>query len=77
MLPARQSRESFVAEADEGKGMANRLVTRRRAMAESLAISAGISGSGSVLAAGKLQTAIPPSVATTPPRQWGKDATPG
>jgi gluconolactonase len=29
-----------------------------------------------VLAAGKAETAVPPSVVTQPPRQWGKDAPP-
>ena len=55
-----------------------RVLNRRTAVTGALGFSAGamISRPMAVLAAGKAETATPPSVITMPPRQWGRDAPP-
>ena len=52
------------------------LVDRRGLLAQGFSASAVMLEPSALLAADKAQTAVPPSVVTMPPRQWGKDAPP-
>ncbi len=56
----------------------NRIVNRRKAITHAVGLSAAAMAlkPGTVLAAGKPEIAIPPSVVTMPPRQWGREAPP-
>jgi len=59
----------------KGKAMSYRILSRRSVM-EGLAAGSLMLPPAAGHAAGKAETAVPPSVVTSPPRQWGTDAPP-